>query len=120
VREIERKAGRFGGNLGKLSRSEKYAKVRLLDSLFPRMQTRFGEMKVDSKRTPLEWFQEAARVYIEGHQACIWCGGCHRVFRSERGSRVDYYCYACDFYVSHDRSADDYVATPGRSLAAVE
>jgi hypothetical protein len=77
-------------------------------------------MTVNSQRTPLEWFEEAARVYVEGHQACIWCGGRYRVFRSERGSRLEYYCSECDFYVSHDREANDYYAAPGEPVAAVD
>src|SRR5437660_159129 len=28
-----------------------------------------------TKRTPREWFDEAARCYVEGHQGCAWCGG---------------------------------------------
>jgi hypothetical protein len=42
------------------------------------------------------------------------------VFRSERGSRLEYYCSACDFYVSHDRAAGKYYAAPGEAVAAVE
>ena len=77
-------------------------------------------MNVDSQRTPVEWFREAARVYVEGHQACIWCGERHRVFRSERGSRVEYYCSACDFFASHDRAGDQYSASPGEQVVNVK
>jgi hypothetical protein len=77
-------------------------------------------MNAVSQRTPVEWFREAARVYLEQHQACVWCGGRHRVFRSERGSRLEYYCSACDFYVSHDREANDYYAAPGESASLVK
>jgi hypothetical protein len=71
-------------------------------------------MNQHAEWTPAQWFAEAARAYVEGHQACVWCGGCHRVFRSEKGSRLEYYCSACDFCAGHDREADDYYATPGQ------
>src|SRR5262249_60368835 len=60
-------------------RGKKNAKVKMLSSFLRRMPQGFCAMNVDSERTPLEWFREAARVYVEGHQACIWCGGRHRV-----------------------------------------
>ena len=78
---------------------------------------------MDTQRdwTPAQWFSEAARCYVEGHQACPWCCGSHRVFRSERIDRTDYYCNCCDFYASHERRTDRYHAVAGRQeMNAVE
>lgn len=69
--------------------------------------------------TPAQWFEEAARCYLESHQGCPWCGGSYRVFRSERRGREDYYCNCCDFYVCHEHEADRYYAVPGREETAV-
>jgi hypothetical protein len=49
-----------------------------------------------------QWFAEASRWYVEGHQGCASCHGRHCVFRSEWGSRVEYHCTACDFSACHD------------------
>lgn len=59
-------------------------------------------MTPQRERTPTQWFEAAAQWYMEGHQACPWCAGSHRVFRSERHGRTDYYCHSCDFYVSYE------------------
>jgi hypothetical protein len=67
-----------------------------------------------AERTRCEWFQEASRCYVDGHQACAWCGRAHRVFKTRRGSRKEYYCFGCEFYVSHDEDSDQYFLTPGR------
>ncbi|HMF10730.1 MAG TPA: hypothetical protein VKE94_00440 [Gemmataceae bacterium] len=71
-----------------------------------------------SKRSPAAWFAEAARCYVEGHQACAWCGDSHCVFQTEHGSRLEYSCNSCDFYVCLDRQAGQYHATAGTSRAA--
>ncbi|HXG09065.1 MAG TPA: hypothetical protein VNK04_04685 [Gemmataceae bacterium] len=70
--------------------------------------------------TPAQWFNEAVRCYIEGHQACPWCDGSHRVFKSERAGRLDFYCYCCDFYVGYEEQTDCYHVVPGRQDAAAE
>jgi hypothetical protein len=63
--------------------------------------------------TAIDWFQEAARAYVEGHQACVWCGGCHRVYRNERSGCIEYYCASCEFYAIHDRAHNRYYSAPG-------
>jgi hypothetical protein len=69
-------------------------------------------------RTAQEWFEEAAQCYVEGHQACAWCGGCHRVFKTTRRSRLEYHCTDCDFYVSQDEQTGEYAVEPGEEQAA--
>ena len=69
-------------------------------------------------RTAQEWFEAAAHEYVEGHQACAWCGGRHRVFKTAHGSRLEYQCSDCDFYVSHDEPTGDYVVEPGNAAGA--
>jgi hypothetical protein len=64
-------------------------------------------------RAPMEWFVEATRWYVQGHQGCACCRGQHCVFRSAYGPRVEYYCTACDFSVCHDQQSGLYFATPG-------
>ena len=72
------------------------------------------------ERSPAAWFAEAARCYVEGHQACAWCGDTHCVFQTEHGPRLEYACNHCEFYVCHDRQAGNYHATPGASRAAAQ
>ena len=43
------------------------------------------------QRTAEEWFAEASRWYVEGHQGCPSCHAAHCVFRSEWGARVEYH-----------------------------
>jgi hypothetical protein len=71
------------------------------------------------ERTPTEWFHAAAHSYVEKHQGCAACGGQHCVFPSRWGSRLEYYCSACDFSASHDAETGHYFASPGdgRQLA---
>ncbi len=71
-------------------------------------------MSPATKRSAHEWFEEAARCYVEGHQACAWCGGQHRVFKAVRSGRLEYYCKDCDFYVSRDAATGKCCAEPGR------
>ena len=66
-----------------------------------------------TKRTSSEWFQEAARCYLERHQGCAWCGGSHRVFRICRENQVVYYCNGCDSRAEHDESANQFLWVPG-------
>jgi hypothetical protein len=65
------------------------------------------------ERTSSEWFEEAARQYLEGHQACAWCGGAHRVFKVHNGRRTEYYCNGCEFLAGHDAESESYVVVPG-------
>jgi hypothetical protein len=65
-------------------------------------------------RPASEWYREASRAYVEGHQACAWCGSRHQVFKTERLHRVEYACAVCEFYVGHDSLANRYVLEPGR------
>jgi hypothetical protein len=70
---------------------------------------------ITSERTAFEWFQEAERCYVEGHQGCAWCGGPHRVFKHKRGNRIEYFCNGCDFRTSHDVETGQYVSIPGEN-----
>jgi hypothetical protein len=70
-------------------------------------------MGCQAERTPAEWFQQAARWYVEGHQGCIWCGGQYCVFQSEWGARVEYYCSHCEFSACHDHKTGNFFASPG-------
>ncbi len=45
------------------------------------------------------WFEQAARHYIDGHQACPWCYSRHCVFLHERNGKIEYHCSCCDFLV---------------------
>ena len=71
-----------------------------------------------SKRSPAAWFAVAAHCYVEGHQACAWCGDSHCVFQTEHGTRTEYSCNHCEFYVCYDRQVGQYHATAGASRAA--
>jgi hypothetical protein len=71
-------------------------------------------MTPDPERTAAGWFDEAARSYVEGHQACAWCGASHCVFQRQRGSRREYACINCDFFVCHDEQTAQFHATPGK------
>lgn len=70
------------------------------------------------ERSPAAWFAEASRRYVEGHQACAWCGVSHCVFQTESGTRLEFSCNHCDFYVCHDSRTDQYHATPGVARVA--
>jgi hypothetical protein len=50
---------------------------------------------------------------VEGHQACAWCGGPHRVFQVRRGSRIEYSCSSCEFRAGHDEATGEYFSVPG-------
>jgi hypothetical protein len=69
-------------------------------------------------RTPDEWFAEAVRWYLEGHQGCPSCRQSHCVFRSRWGTRVEYYCTTCDFSVAQDAASKRCTATGGERLPA--
>lgn len=72
-----------------------------------------------AERTPQEWYDAAARCYVEGHQGCPKCGRSHCVFRARWGERVEYYCSACDFSSCYDGATNEYLAAAGdgRQLA---
>jgi hypothetical protein len=72
---------------------------------------------ISCQRTPKEWFAEAARLYIEGHQGCAWCGGCHRVFHTRRSIRREYFCTGCDFRCGYDAAINRYYSYPGEAQA---
>src|SRR5438046_1127728 len=65
------------------------------------------------ERTPMEWFGEATRWYLQGHQGCACCHGQHCVYRSEDGPRVEYDCTAGDFSACHDVRSGRYFAERG-------
>jgi hypothetical protein len=66
-------------------------------------------------RTAAEWFAEAARTYLEGHQACAWCGRSYQVRKVEKAHGVEFHCHFCDFHASHDATLDRYRVVPGES-----
>jgi hypothetical protein len=68
---------------------------------------------ISVERASSEWFEEAARCYVEGHQACAWCGGAHRVFKLRNSGRTEYYCNGCEFLVGHDPESELYFFVPG-------
>jgi hypothetical protein len=75
-------------------------------------------MNIRIEWTASEWFQRAAQAYVQGHQACVWCGGSHRVYRNERSGCVEYFCSDCEFYAIHDRNQNRYLSAPGQPSAA--
>jgi hypothetical protein len=70
---------------------------------------------IHTERTPAEWFEEAERCYVEGHQACAWCGGPHQVHRVETAVGVEFHCNQCDFHAGFDRDLERYAIIPGES-----
>jgi hypothetical protein len=70
-------------------------------------------MGLNAERTAAEWFEIAARWYLEWHQGCPHCKKQHCVFRSDLGHRIEYYCYACDFSACHDGPTGRFFATLG-------
>jgi hypothetical protein len=76
----------------------------------------YRTMTLDSERSDAAWFEEAARCYVEGHQACAWCGESHCVFERRCGSRVEYSCIHCDFFVCRDEQTGQIHVAPGKVL----
>jgi hypothetical protein len=70
------------------------------------------------ERTPAEWYEEAARHYVEGHQACAWCSAPYQVFRIETAAGVQYHCNWCDFQADHDAARGRYHVVPGARKTA--
>jgi hypothetical protein len=87
--------------------------LRLNGSLPDLPTSRQGERMKTAERSAQEWFQEAARCYIEHHQGCAWCGGAHQVYQKQEGGRVSYSCHHCDFRAGHDEASGRYVVIPG-------
>lgn len=71
---------------------------------------------VRSERPAAEWFAEAARCYVEGHQGCAWCRGSYRVFQRQRGTWTEYHCNGCDFRTGRDAATKEYYAIPGEDV----
>lgn len=71
-----------------------------------------------SERTPQEWFEDAMRHYAEHHQGCCWCGGANRVYRSERGGRLEFECGDCEFYACREADSVRYFMAPGHGRHA--
>src|SRR5262249_43692970 len=92
---------------------EKCANLVVAVSLAPQGQPWRRVMGLNADRTPREWYQEAVRCYIEGHQACASCGAKHCVFQSRWGQRLEYYCSACDFSTCFDGQTGRYFAVIG-------
>lgn len=67
-------------------------------------------------RTAREWFQEAARCYVDNHQGCAWCGGSHRVHHTRRNLKQVYYCHGCDFQAGLDETTGKHFSVPGEEL----
>jgi hypothetical protein len=70
-------------------------------------------MSLLEERSPAALYKDAAHRYVEGHQACAWCGERHCVFETQHGARLEYSCNRCDFYVCYDLETGQYHATPG-------
>ena len=70
-------------------------------------------MREHSAQNSREWFEKAVRVYVEGHQACAWCGERYQVYKGHRSTRLEYYCPGCEFYVCHDLVTGQYYVAPG-------
>ena len=66
-----------------------------------------------SDRTPRDWYEEAARCYLERHQGCPWCGGSYRVYHIQRPLHSLYYCHGCDFRAEFNQETGDYQMIPG-------
>jgi len=64
-------------------------------------------------KTAEEWFSDAMRWYLEGHQGCPCCQKRHCVFRSRWGTRIEYHCNACDFSVAQDAQLKRCTASRG-------
>jgi hypothetical protein len=73
---------------------------------------------VREQPTSSDWLHEASRCYVEGHQACAWCGVAHVVHRNVDFGRVEYQCNNCDFHVSRDTKTDQIVMVPGEKSCA--
>jgi hypothetical protein len=65
-------------------------------------------------RSAADWFVAAMHWHLEEHQGCPSCRGRHCVFRSQWGTRVEYYCTACDFSVGQDTATGTATFTRGQ------
>jgi hypothetical protein len=65
------------------------------------------------QRSATEWFQAAEKSYSGDHQGCPSCRKPHCVFRSQWGTRVEYYCTSCDFSTARDGATGEALYSPG-------
>jgi hypothetical protein len=70
-------------------------------------------MSPQADRSPKEWFEAAERSYGRDHQGCPSCRKTHCVFRSQWGTRAEYYCTACDFSAASDATTGEALYSPG-------
>jgi len=77
-------------------------------------------MSGNEEGSATRWYERAARAYVEKHQGCAWCGRSHCVFRSRRLDRVEFSCFACDFFACHNHHTDRYYYSPGQTPPAAE
>jgi hypothetical protein len=71
----------------------------------------------EPEQSAQDWYREAARCYVEGHQACAWCGAPHQVHKTSTDSAVEYHCFLCEFYTGYDQDLDRYMFVPGDKRA---
>jgi hypothetical protein len=76
------------------------------------------QVPAQPERSPQEWFQEAARCYLEQHQGCPWCGSAHCVHYRREGSRIIYICNRCDFRATYEETTGRYVVIPGEKRSS--
>ena len=67
-------------------------------------------------RSAQEWYALAERKYVDNHQGCVWCDGSHRVFCARQGTKITYYCQACDCQASFDTKDEKHVFVPGEDI----
>ena len=70
-------------------------------------------------RTARSGSRRQKRAYREGHQACASCGIMHQVYKGQRGTRLEYYCPACDFFAFHDNRNGQFYAAAGHGIPEV-
>jgi hypothetical protein len=96
---------------------EEYAMVAMFNGPYSHpLPSGDRTMASGQERTSAAWFGEAARSYVQGHQACAWCGGAHCVFQRQRGSRLEYSCIQCGFYVCRDEQTAQFHVVPGNAI----
>jgi hypothetical protein len=71
-------------------------------------------------RSADEWFADVLRWYTEEHQGCPSCQERHCVFRAEWGTRVEFYCTACDFSAARDSASNRCTVVAGDSPPALD
>jgi hypothetical protein len=71
-------------------------------------------------RTADEWFADVLRWFDEEHQGCPCCKHRHCVFRAKWGTRVEFYCTACDFSAARDSQSNRCTVGGGESPPALD